>query len=465
MIGYAARIGYATLIGYAVPIIFAAPFHHATAIADTPTIAMQSPIPVDSDYQALYDTATQVPNDVLALLPPPTDSIIQFLAWNLPDVISSPAITLPEVESSITTECACWTLESLEVSPIPPRKWIGDLEQQLMKRFKTGDIPVSIQHPRTSDLCLPLWGISFWRSALDVRREKDRWDEAQRWIASEASQGMETSPVGELMGRTPWGMMVRTSPEVDSPIGFMSVFLSTRWLAERHLDIFASYYSEHTRGHADEWWVGGTYLSVLIRGLSNMPDRLPKSGGDLDQLGKAFADGKYRQLIFPANLNNNHWIAVHVDIVKKEFRYGMTPLPLELLQTLIMHHTGDSAIGTDTGPGSDLYALRGAIASWLKVVFGEAFRDKGASLPIGRQRDGYSCGPCVLNAIEHAILDAPLIKHKDRHGLRAAYFVELMGYILRDVSVLSLDSRQSSLPHTLPCSLHSSHQCRQYRCR
>ena len=347
MIGYAARIGYATLIGYAVLIIFAAPFRHATAITDTPTIAMQSLIPVDSDYQALYDTATQVPNDVLVLLPPPTDSIIQLLAWNLPDVIGSPAITLPEVESSITTECTCWTLESLEVSPIPPRKWIGDLEQQLMKRFKTGDIPVLIQHPQTSDLRLPLWGISFWHSALDVRREKDRWDEAQCWIASEASQGMETSPVRELMGRTLWGMMVRTSPEVDLPIGFMSVFLSTRWLAERHLDIFASYYSKHIRGHADEWWVGGTYLSVLIRGLSNMPDRLPKSGGDLDQLGKAFADGKYRQLIFPANLNNNHWIAVHVDIVKKEFCYGMTPLPLALLQTLIMHHTGDSAISTE----------------------------------------------------------------------------------------------------------------------
>ena len=76
---------------------------------------------------------------------------------------------------------------------------------------------------------------------------------------------------------------------------------------------------------------------------------------------------------------------------------------------------------------------------WLKVLFGVSFKDRGATLAIGKQGDGYSCGPCVLNAMEHAILNAPLFTHGSRHSLRAAYFVRLMQYLLRDVSALSPD--------------------------
>ena len=120
------------------------------------------------------------------------------------------------------------------------------------------------------------------------------------------------------------------------------------------------------------------------------------------------------------------------------------PSPLGLLRKLTTHHTGDSAIGSDTGPGSDLHTLRREMADWLRVLFGEAFKDRGATLAIGKQKDGYSCGPCVLNAIEHAILEAPLFTHESSHSLRAAYFVRLMGYLLKDVSALSLNPSQTS---------------------
>lgn len=153
-----------------------------------------------------------------------------------------------------------------------------------------------------------------------------RWEMAQGWVASEASQGMEAGIVEELMGRASWSMVVPTSPGINYSIVFMSTFLSTDWLAARHFDVFTSYYSEHIRGHVDRWWVGGPYLATLIKGLANIPNRLPRPDGDLECLRKTIIDGQYKRLMFPANLNNNHWIAVHVDVVGKEFCYG-NPLP------------------------------------------------------------------------------------------------------------------------------------------
>ena len=297
-------------------------------------------ISLDSARQALYDRVTQIPNDVKDLLPPLTHSITSFLTCSIPDTISSPSDALPDAEISITTEPSSWTPELLAKSPIPLLKWLGALDQRLMEWLDARDTPFSLQHPTVSDLRLPPWGITFWCVALDVCKEKARWERAQSWVASEGSQGMEVGIVEELMERVRWSMMVRTSPDVDCPIGFMSVFLSTGWLAERHFDVFASYLSERIKGYADGWWVGGPYLALLVKGIAKLLDRLPKPDGDLEHLRKTIVDGKYEQLIFPANLNGNHWIAVHVDVAQKEFRFGTPISPGSTVDTHRKLHRG-----------------------------------------------------------------------------------------------------------------------------
>jgi hypothetical protein len=54
-------------------------------------------------------------------------------------------------------------------------------------------------------------------------------------------------------------------------------------------------------------------------------------------------------------------------------------------------------------------------------------------LAIGTQDDGYSCGICVMNAIDHAIYKVPLFTNDMRHALRVSYFVKLTNYVLYDV--------------------------------
>jgi len=94
----------------------------------------------------------------------------------------------------------------------------------------------------------------------------------------------------------------------------------------------------------------------------------------------------------------------------------------------------------------DLEDLRRGLSNWLPRAFEKKgkkgkkgkgkgdFTDLGGVLPIGTQNDGYSCGICVINAMEYAIFDVPLFKATDRFTLRVHYFLELVAFLLDNVS-------------------------------
>lgn len=75
------------------------------------------------------------------------------------------------------------------------------------------------------------------------------------------------------------------------------------------------------------------------------------------------------------------------------------------------------------------------LKKWLEVVFRALFKDLGNAFLIGQQEDGESCGICVINAIEHAMFGVPLFTDEDRYALRVRYFVEVVKYLLDNVSV------------------------------
>jgi len=85
---------------------------------------------------------------------------------------------------------------------------------------------------------------------------------------------------------------------------------------------------------------------------------------------------------------------------------------------------------------TDLQRMRRGLENWLGTAFRVPFKDLGGTLPIGRQEDGYSCGVCVINAVEHAMFGVPLFTDKDRHALRVQYFVDAVKYLLENVRIL-----------------------------
>ena len=86
-------------------------------------------------------------------------------------------------------------------------------------------------------------------------------------------------------------------------------------------------------------------------------------------------------------------------------------------------------------PSTELQHIRHGLENWLNGGFWGSFEDLGNTFLIGQQQDGYSCGICVVNAIEHAMFNVPLFTDQDCYILRVRYFVEAVGYLVDNVSV------------------------------
>jgi len=399
---------------------------------------MEEPIEIDADplsgadalLQAGLTARMQVPEAILELIPSPTITVASLLERDLPTLLNRRTTGLRPAESCVTDVNARWTTGELLGSVIPSRTWLSDLEITLRKRGAAEAQATSIQHPRITNLYLPLWAVNFWISLADAAGQRAKWARAQQWLSERPNRGQMREAKG-LMQRIPWGMTVwaLTGASSASYVGILTKFLSTKWLRERQLDTLMSYLNIRAGEDGVGCWIADVYLSLRLK----IVDRA-KMGDDSDLNGyrDKIAASLCKHLLLPANLNNNHWIAFSVDLERNEFRYG-EPLRIaaSYVLTAAMADLGDSLDdGTDY---ADLQRIRLGLGAWMEVAFGVKVEDLGNTLRTGRQTDGHSCGVCTINAIEHAILGVPLFAPEDRLSLRVRYFVEAAGYLLRNV--------------------------------
>jgi len=112
-----------------------------------------------------------------------------------------------------------------------------------------------------------------------------------------------------------------------SSIGVFAILLSTGWLRERHINVFASYLAFKARGHVDRLWIRGLHLSVLLKALPEKPKWAEGAGKGLVPFERMFTEGGYKNLLFPANINDSHWILFSVDIEERVFCFGPSVTP------------------------------------------------------------------------------------------------------------------------------------------
>lgn len=84
----------------------------------------------------------------------------------------------------------------------------------------------------------------------------------------------------------------------------------------------------------------------------------------------------------------------------------------------------------------DITKICRGLDRWTNTDFHRSFKNLGESLPIGTQQDGISCGICVLNALEHALLNVPLFTHNRRNLLRVEHFAKIAKFLLGHVSTI-----------------------------
>jgi len=282
---------------------------------------MGEPINVEWTSGALHDKVIQVPSNVEAILPSPATTIQSLLSFEgLPACPSLLANELPSPASCITDKEAQWTCDELLESPVLPRTWLGDLwlEQKLSKSRT-----ISLQHPTNHTLYLPPWGITMWYSILHTVEQRGQWVDAIDWLSSQQSDSLDSTKVMALVGKVPWGMTIWAINESTSPIGILAELLSHKWLREWHLGTFASYLASRIKEHVGKWWIGGADFPTFISGLPETPRRTAGGSMGLEGFQDIFAAGGYEHLLFPANVNKNHWIVFCVDIKRREFCFGV----------------------------------------------------------------------------------------------------------------------------------------------
>jgi hypothetical protein len=291
---------------------------------------MDKPIIIPAPTQDLYDELTRVPVEVAAIIPLETLGVPSLIAHqDLPLLLDTSMGDLLPAAGCIANNIALATNDQARRSPIPPRKWLGALELELKQRLGVEPLPASILHPEIPGPSLPLWVIGFWNAVLPAVQQRATWVKATAWLhgQGQAVSGKGFREAEGLMANLMWGTIVWATPEDGTLVGILGELLSADgWLRERQLDVAASYLNFCSRGHERKWWVGNPWLATLLKQLPPKPATLLSSGhpSDLFVYQDRIKEGGYRRFLFPANLNNNHWIAFSVDLDTKEFRYGVS---------------------------------------------------------------------------------------------------------------------------------------------
>ena len=277
------------------------------------------PIIIDEDTQMIYNNVMLIPDTISAQIPSPKD-VISSLLHRSPFNPTFTSLTKPLPVPCLLDDSVQWTVDGILNMPIPPQQWTSDLELVIKAQLHTGARPNSVQHPTISSLCLPLWVVEFWKSILSAHSQMEVWKEAATWLLGEAARGEDVSGAEELFRRVPWGTKLWMLTESDTLIGLLAELLSTEWLRERHLDLFSIYLTSRVGEGADEWFVGGIYVTEMLKRI-NPKTALPEIGA-LAELSKQLIQGKYKKVLLPANINDNHWILVLINLDKRTIVYG-----------------------------------------------------------------------------------------------------------------------------------------------
>jgi len=283
---------------------------------------MAAAIVIDQASDTRYDALTQIPNDIGPTVPGSSVSILSLLDQDLPELLTISANSLPNVSTCIRYDECCWNQSQLR-SPVPPRAWVGNLEIELKQLLRLGQNPLSLRHPTIDSLLLPLWGVRLWSDFVHAIEQRDKWEKSDEWLDDRVKETLEVEEVKALMGQVSWRMRVKGINEV-SPIGLLSDLLSTRWIRERHLDIFARYLTSRAAGSELKIWFGGAAIAAALTWAPGDPTTPVENPVGLRTTLEAVLNGGYDRLLLPGHVDGNHWITLSVDMRNKRVSIGMS---------------------------------------------------------------------------------------------------------------------------------------------
>jgi len=137
------------------------------------------------------------------------------------------------------------------------------------------------------------------------------------WV-SRRVQNANVYEARELMRRIPWGtrVSVLAGAASSSFVGVLARLLSADWLGESHLDTLVSYLNLRSeRVGVGNFWASDCYLSMCLKRIYRTARKTIRANRDLIKYQDKITVHGYKYLLFPANLNGNHWIVFGVDLL------------------------------------------------------------------------------------------------------------------------------------------------------
>ncbi|KIY43701.1 hypothetical protein FISHEDRAFT_52985 [Fistulina hepatica ATCC 64428] len=328
-----------------------------------------------------------------AALPADDLPVSQFLELALPPQ-SQTSIVLVKAKSWYSNdEPNVNPLKLLMARPIPHKKVLEGLKQSFGQAWFDGKKSISDPRYNNGEDKLPFYVLTFWERMAATEELQRRWKYHAKWLRKQAHQCTgsvlkaiyRAKDILDSLGHN------STSPfliQLAARTPTLMSFLGESWFSGELIDMMMADFSIRVSAHCD------LKDKVVIASLAFANEIASTKTSDYSSskllccYAQLLAEGTIERLYFPVHVRQNHWIAACINLKTKIVTYG------------------DSLSSISGPPARFIKSLKRWLACAPLCCDVEIIKD---GLEHGLQTDGFNCGPCTANTIEHAIFpDVPL---------------------------------------------------------
>ncbi|KAJ3811789.1 hypothetical protein F5876DRAFT_75460 [Lentinula aff. lateritia] len=271
----------------------------------------------------------------------------------------------------------------------PPMHFVNQLKAALGFYWLQGNQSIVDPQNGKSDR-FPFYVLEFWTQVTEVRETQMHWGQAIKYVECQKHSASDRDHIDLMVGHMNLRLKLHgaksTRQFMIAPLAFTNKLMNP------------VIYKALRKGRNVEDTVLKHFETVIIE----------------DRIDILYA---------PLHVNGNHWIAIALDFNRGEVFYG------------------------DSLGKSCPFTFLQKVDLWLCKRFNHKFADKGFLIECGVQRDSFSCGICVVNAILHAVFsdtlwcpDLALVHHMQ-------WFIDLCADC---PSVAAITSSSPSMSNLLP---------------
>ena len=351
-------------------------------------------------------------------------NILAALALKLP--LKSTNNSLSLVQEWFSKEYLNVELKDIQTLTIPSNSTLWHLTIQLPIAMENGFISLVVPQD-LSQLFLPLWVIEYWKWLSKFILRVTVWKSAVAWLSGNVhvltGKGTDTRHLDmavkeaqDLLALMPLGGQVQSEfVQAAVEIHRMSPLLSSGWIGTDLMDLMLECLSEQAAIDLD------IADFMQIRSLLLMRTIIDAFGASykgrsipiLNHIVEKITSQRLKNLFLIGNMDENHWVTVEVDIDARCIWIG-------------------DSLNNDLKKLATTQLVV-ALKAWLQEALGTL--QVTNDLCHGTQLDGYSCGICAINSIEHRIWPNTLLwSPQHRSLIRTEQFCAISWRYLDQVS-------------------------------